>query len=169
MALPTTGKISLGDVRTELGTTGAISLGSTDVRNLAEKTSGTIKMSDLRGKSAMPILSDNNAVIVYKYEIPILSHYEIEIKDWYFIGEYKITSFTYGRSESSSFSIVINNGVFPYSKLQLETNGLIIELEKGDIGSIYYYGYDNGEFYNFLADMKQGDKKTMKFSIKAIK
>lgn len=51
MALPTTGKISLGDVRTELGTTGAISLGSEDVRTLAGKTSGTVKMSDLYGKT----------------------------------------------------------------------------------------------------------------------
>lgn len=49
--LPTTGKISLGDIRTELGKTGPISLGSTDVRALADKASGIIKMSDLRGKS----------------------------------------------------------------------------------------------------------------------
>lgn len=51
MSLPTTGPISLGQVRTELNKTGSISLGSTDVRNLAGKTSGIIKMSDLRGKS----------------------------------------------------------------------------------------------------------------------
>lgn len=52
MALPVSGKISLGDVRTVLKTTGPISLGQKEVRNLAEKTSGTIKMSDLHGKSA---------------------------------------------------------------------------------------------------------------------
>lgn len=51
MPLPSSGKISLGDIRTELNKTGSISLGSTDVRNLAGKTSGIIKMSDLRGKS----------------------------------------------------------------------------------------------------------------------
>lgn len=52
MALPVSGKISLGDVRTELKLTGPISLGQKEVRNLAGKTSGVIKMSDLRGKSA---------------------------------------------------------------------------------------------------------------------
>lgn len=51
MSLPTTGPISLGQVRTELNKTGSISLGNTDVRSLAGKTSGTIKMGDLRGKS----------------------------------------------------------------------------------------------------------------------
>jgi hypothetical protein len=56
MALPSTGKISLEQVRTELNKTGSISLGNTDVRNLAGKTSGIIKMSDLRGKSAAKIL-----------------------------------------------------------------------------------------------------------------
>lgn len=52
MALPTTGPISLGQVKEELNKTGSISLGSTDVRNLAGKTSGQISLSDLYGKSA---------------------------------------------------------------------------------------------------------------------
>jgi hypothetical protein len=51
MALPTTGPISLGQVKEELNKTGSISLGSTDVRNLAGKTSGQISLSDLYGKS----------------------------------------------------------------------------------------------------------------------
>ena len=52
MTLPTTGKISLSEVNTELKTTGIINMGRTDVRKLANKASGTIKMSDLHGKSS---------------------------------------------------------------------------------------------------------------------
>lgn len=52
MALPSTGAISMNDVRTELGKTGTISLNDSNVRNLAGKTSGTISMGDLRGKSS---------------------------------------------------------------------------------------------------------------------
>ena len=52
MALPQSGPISLGQVRDELKLTGPISLGQAQVRQLAGKQSGTIKMSDLYGKSA---------------------------------------------------------------------------------------------------------------------
>lgn len=51
MALPSTGAISLLNVRTELGKTGAISLGDSAVRTLAGRTSGAISLGDLRGKS----------------------------------------------------------------------------------------------------------------------
>ena len=51
MALPSSGAISMGQVRKELGTSGAISLGSSSVRKLAGRTSGSISMSHLRGKS----------------------------------------------------------------------------------------------------------------------
>ena len=43
----------MSQVRTELGSSGAISLGSTAVRNLAGVSSGAIAMSQLRGKSAL--------------------------------------------------------------------------------------------------------------------
>lgn len=53
MPLPTTGPISFGDVREELGrSSGPISLGDADVRALAGVSSGAISMSDLRGKSS---------------------------------------------------------------------------------------------------------------------
>lgn len=78
MALPTTGPISLGQVRTELNKTGSVSLGSTDVRNLAGKTSGTIKMSDLYGKSYIKnvdvillerVVSKNGTIFNINYNI----------------------------------------------------------------------------------------------------
>lgn len=52
MALPTTGPISLGQVKEELNKTGSISLGNSDVRKLAGKATGQISLSDLRGKSS---------------------------------------------------------------------------------------------------------------------
>ena len=59
MALPDSGAISMSQVREELGTSGAISLGSESVRNLAGIPSGSISMSQLRGKGgfAGPIVS----------------------------------------------------------------------------------------------------------------
>lgn len=53
MALPSTGPISMLQVRTELGLSGSISLGQAEVRELAGRPSGTISMSDLLGKSAI--------------------------------------------------------------------------------------------------------------------
>ena len=52
MALPSTGSISMSQVRSELGLSGSISLGQSEVRALAGRSSGSISMSHLRGKSA---------------------------------------------------------------------------------------------------------------------
>lgn len=49
MTLPT-GKISIGDVRTELNLSGKLDLNNTIVRKLAAKPSGAISLGDLRGK-----------------------------------------------------------------------------------------------------------------------
>lgn len=54
--LPEKGTITLNQVRTELEKTGKITLNDTDVRKLAEKTSGTIKMSDLHGKGKYDLI-----------------------------------------------------------------------------------------------------------------
>lgn len=51
MALPSTGPLAMSQVRTELGATGSIALGSAPVRGLAGVPSGTIKMSNLLGKA----------------------------------------------------------------------------------------------------------------------
>lgn len=53
MALPSTGSISMSQVRSELGLSGSISLGQSEVRALAGRSSGSISMSHLRGKSAI--------------------------------------------------------------------------------------------------------------------
>jgi len=52
MGLPSTGSISMSQVRNELELSGAISLGQSEVRSLADRPSGSISMSHLRGKSA---------------------------------------------------------------------------------------------------------------------
>lgn len=49
MTLPT-GKISIGDVRTELNLSGKLDLNNAIVRKLAAKPSGAISLGDLRGK-----------------------------------------------------------------------------------------------------------------------
>lgn len=51
MPLPSSGLITLDDIRTEVGLSGAFSMGSTYARLLARKESGTISMSDFYGKS----------------------------------------------------------------------------------------------------------------------
>lgn len=59
MALPSTGSISMSQVRSELGLSGSISLGQSEVRALAGRSSGSISMSHLRGKSAWGGTLDN--------------------------------------------------------------------------------------------------------------
>lgn len=56
MALPTSGNITMAMVKTELGLSSSTTLSLTDsrVRSLAGKPSGSISLSDLRGKSAAP-------------------------------------------------------------------------------------------------------------------
>ena len=51
MTLPSTGPISMMQVRAEVGAAGAVSLGQTSVRNLAGIASGAIGMASLRGKT----------------------------------------------------------------------------------------------------------------------
>lgn len=66
MALQTSGKISLLDIRTELKKDGKISLNDSDVRKLAEKEYGEIKLSDFYGKSSVISTS-----FVYEIEVTI--------------------------------------------------------------------------------------------------
>lgn len=51
MALPSSGSISMSQVRAELKLSGSINLGHSRVRGLAGRPSGSISMSQLRGKS----------------------------------------------------------------------------------------------------------------------
>lgn len=65
MTMPTSGKISLFDARTELGLSGPISLQQSEVRGLFEVPSGAISLFDGYGKSAAsyPVLvSSQNPV-----------------------------------------------------------------------------------------------------------
>lgn len=87
MALPSSGTIKMSQVRDELKKTGPISLGNADVRKLGGKPSGTIKMSDLYGKSAIVMHS-----CVFKW-IPPWSDYKtyekrVDVPDGSFVGDY---------------------------------------------------------------------------------
>lgn len=65
--LPSSGKITCGNVRSELGLNGTISLGSAEVRSLACKPNGIIKMSDLYGKSKAPLTITVTKTNEYNY------------------------------------------------------------------------------------------------------
>ncbi|MGH0003980.1 hypothetical protein ACQU0X_28230 [Pseudovibrio ascidiaceicola] len=81
MTLPNSGKIYLSQVRTELGASGKISLGSSAVRNLAGVSSGKISMSDLRGKSSISLgdLLYSGQLVAEYYENPLFSPAQITI------------------------------------------------------------------------------------------
>lgn len=67
MALPSTGAISMAQVRTELGGSGPISLGDANVRSLAGVPSGPISMTNLHGKSAV-VGPTSGTTYTYYYE-----------------------------------------------------------------------------------------------------
>lgn len=75
--LPSSGIIKMSEINAELKTTGAISLGRNDVRSLAGKLSGIIKMSDLHGKS--------NSIFEGKFTI---GHHIYLNTSTFFIDEY---------------------------------------------------------------------------------
>lgn len=66
MALPSSGKITLDNVRAELGR-GSISLGHESVRTLANKPIGPIKLSDLYGKIFLGKVPRNGLVLEYLF------------------------------------------------------------------------------------------------------
>lgn len=53
MALPDSGSISMTQIRTELGMSGSVSLGDTALRQLSGRLSGSVPMSEFRGKYHM--------------------------------------------------------------------------------------------------------------------
>lgn len=65
MALQSSGAISLLNIRTELGLSGEISLGQTNVRTLGEVPSGAISMSNFYGKSDIQEVVFDNAAAAW--------------------------------------------------------------------------------------------------------
>jgi hypothetical protein len=57
MALPTSGPISLGQIRAELNLSGPISLGQGNVRSLLRKTSGVVSLADARSGSSSVLMT----------------------------------------------------------------------------------------------------------------
>lgn len=57
MAIKTSGTLCASDIRTELGSSGQLCLGSSEARALAGKSSGQICFSDFYGKSSAPPFS----------------------------------------------------------------------------------------------------------------
>ena len=132
MALPSTGAISLLDVRNELGKTGAISLGDSAVRTLAGRTSGAISLGDLRGKS----LKIKHQIDWICGEIDYRAHI-VSIGSAYGYGEYfnyKLSSDSkhklkrratiYSKSSEFNIYILVINGAFQVCRLSFSNNNL---------------------------------------------
>lgn len=150
MALPSTGAISMNDVRTELGKTGTISLNDSDVRNLASKTSGTISMGDLRGKQNSITVSNelissfntkpSGAKIDYSGSVSIPSNVisgTITVKVSFSASRYlsnvyfdnntpnfKISSYTLTPSNTSCSFNVVGGQTFSFSSLNHVKSGI---------------------------------------------
>jgi len=81
--LPSSGVISLLDVRTELSGSGAVTLNDANVRTLAAKPSGIISLADLYGKSAINKPTTGN--------ITVGAHYTFEYNDNLDLYGYNLT------------------------------------------------------------------------------
>jgi len=105
MTLPASGAISMSQVRTELGASGAISLGQASVRALAGVASGAISLNNLRGKA-----NAFNATISS-------SQTNLNLRNW---------AIANGWNGSSAAVITINSGVYIYST-SIANAGLTID------------------------------------------
>lgn len=167
MPLPTTGRITLGDVRNELNKTGPISLGSSEVRNLAGKASGIIKMSDLYGKSNTKIYEMTVGVGPKQLEVGFDVTYGFgTLKPNEFEGQ-KITSLR------ASNAILYNNNIvfhfenaeqYKIKKMTVKFDGKSIELNKAEtiVGTCVFSSDSNLGMFNFL---KQKIGKTISVEI----
>lgn len=115
MALPSSGTITMGMIRTELKKTGAISLGSAECRKLAGVSSGAIKMSNFYGKS--------NSI---KYENHII--YNNILRDSASINfPNTVISGTITVVVNFTGELMSTSGNFPSVAGQVNVNGNIIE------------------------------------------
>ena len=156
MALPSIGSISMSQVRTELGRSNTITLNDSDVRNLAGRTSGTISMSDLRGKSSS----------THKLTIGTASR---KGATFYGYNTINFTGSTYGNLSPNTFNsktvdclyseyntsspsyytyLLSVWGALGVSKLTLIINNITVQLE-GNSGnsSVIYSVYDDSVQY----------------------
>lgn len=123
MALPPSGPISLNQVNTELGrpATQTLSLGSPEVRALAQVPSGPISMSNLYGKS-----SEFNATVASNVGNLNLRNFAIS-QGWDQTAKLTLTinsGIVVGSSDTGSAALIIN-GSFP-NGLFLVNNGSIV-------------------------------------------
>lgn len=175
MALPSTGAISLLDVRNELGKTGAISLGDSAVRALAGRTSGAISMSDLRGKSSK-IKHQIDWIcgeIDYRAQagpsiISIGSAYGYG-KDFNYIlssdstHKLKRRATIYSKSSEFDIYILVINGAFQVCRLSFSNNNLpkgkirvTVKSPSKNVVSEYNYDPDNAGYQVVPSTISRG-------------
>lgn len=125
MALPSTGSISMGQVRTELGASGAISLGQTSVRTLAGRSSGSISMSHLRGKSSK-ICQNVTKTIATQTTTQTTTKMVIVLSELSLVPTANLTSKTYKQikfTEVARVTAVLNSGGMGYRTGSRDHNG----------------------------------------------
>lgn len=152
MTLPTTGQISLNQVITELNLQpGAISLGQSNVRNLAGKSSGQISMSDLWGKSAVPVpvpygnyISGGPSVISGQ---PYYGYIQTNIgvvgamgtaKDLHYLGQYPVVAVISDAGNNMIFKIggITSQPPMPYNTFRITVGATIYDINTSEIAWI---------------------------------
>ena len=98
--LPSSGRISIGDINRELKTTGTRSLGQADGRELAGVPSGTITLKNYRGKSDTKTISDSISFYYPSKECRECTVYS-SIKTYYNVFEFRITG-GHGQAHASN-------------------------------------------------------------------
>lgn len=110
MTTPITGTISLSDVRSELGASGAISFGDTLVRRLSNQMSGTVSLGNTRAaKYLNSTVTNQNALTNFFSSSSTVTSYKVLIGTSGVIGATSgNTALTIGQFASGS-TIVVNN------------------------------------------------------------
>lgn len=141
MALPSNGSISLNRVREELKLSGSISLGQTEVRNLADVNNGRISLNDLKGKSDGPWFKD---IVDYYFES--LEDFNARCRQIIIDenqGELITKTFGFGDSVTSLVSAFAFNDIMKSTPKAIYANN-ITNLYQCFLGQNIYNGKDQG-------------------------
>lgn len=137
MAIKTSGTLCASDIRTELGSSGQLCLGSSEARALAGKSSGQICFSDFYGKSAG--ISTNYTLFTSIYPHSIDASFGFHVST---------------TTDGSTISISAASSPLD-SYLVLDNRGLMFS-DVGSSGKVYIYTSSNS-FSSFRKKIEQTD------------
>lgn len=128
-----------------------ISLGQSNVRKLAEKTSGQISMSDLRGKSDVPVpVPYGNYISGGPTSISGQSYYGFiqtnigavgamgSAKDLHYLGEYPVVAVISDAGNNMIFKIggITTQPPMPYNTFRITVGSTVYNINTSEIGWI---------------------------------